>query len=318
MRVVSADEIDRALTFPALADALAEGFRGGMTAPVRHHHTVPQPGADATLLLMPAWTAGSGSSFAGVKVVTVYPDNAQAGQPSVIGTYLLLDGSTGRPLAALDGTRLTLWRTAAASALAAGHLARPDAARMVMVGAGALAPFLIRAHLSRRPTITSVQIWNRRPESAAALATELAAGGLAATVSVSAVTDLEEAVRAADLVSCATLSTAPIVRGAWLKPGAHLDLVGAFNLAMREADDEALARASVFVDTPAARHEGGDVAVAIRAGAFDEGRIRGDLADLVSGRAPGRLAPDEITLFKSVGASVEDLAAAMLVWSRLD
>ena len=314
MRVVTAEEIDAALSFPALVDALADAFRGGILAPPRHHHTISRAGGDATLLLMPAWTeAQSGSSFAGVKVVTVYPDNGTVRLPSVLGTYLLLDGNTGQPLAALDGARLTLWRTAAASALAARHLARKDAASLLMVGAGALAPFLIRAHASQRP-ISEVRVWTRRPTAAA----ELAAGLSGPEAPVLAVEDLEGAVGRADIISCATLSTAPLVKGAWLKAGAHLDLVGAFNLSMREADDEALARASVHVDTPAARVEGGDVAVAIRAGSFSEDRIMGDLQDLVTGRVPGRISPDEITLFKSIGASLEDLAAAVLVWRCIE
>jgi ornithine cyclodeaminase/alanine dehydrogenase-like protein (mu-crystallin family) len=313
MRVVSAAEIDRALTFPALIEALAEAFRGDVAAPVRHHHEIARDGAPGTLLLMPAWTgAAGGSGFVGVKVVTVYPDNAAKSLPSVFGTYLLLDGATGAPLATMDGTRLTLWRTAAASALAARHLARPDAARMVMVGAGALAPFLIRAHAGERP-ISTIKLWNHRPGKAAALAAELLREGLP----VEAVDDLEAVVREADLVSCATLSAAPLVRGAWLKDGAHLDLVGAFNLSMREADDEALRRASVYVDTPAALTEGGDVALGLKGGAIAAGGVKGDLFDLCRGRAPGRTRADEITLYKSVGTAIEDLAAATTVWRNL-
>jgi ornithine cyclodeaminase len=226
-----------------------------------------------------------------------------------MGTYLLMEGATGAPLAALDGARLTLWRTAAASALAASHLASPGAARMVMVGAGALAPFLIRAHGSVRP-IESVALWNHRPERAQALAAELAAQGLP----VRAVDDLEAAVREADLVSCATLSRAPVVRGAWLKAGAHLDLVGAFNLHMREADDAALLRCAVYVDTPAALREGGDVALGIAGGAITERHVRGDLAALCRGTAAGREDAGQVTLFKSVGTALEDLAAAVAVW----
>ncbi len=257
---------------------------------------------------MPAWTgAATQGGHVGVKIVSVFPDNGRKNLPSVLGTYLLMKGETGEPVAALDGARLTVWRTAAASALAARHLARPDAARMVMVGAGALAPFLIRAHLSGRP-IREVALWNHRPEKAESLAAELRAEGLPVT----AVTDLEAAVREADLVSCATLSTAPIVRGAWLKEGAHLDLVGAFNLKMREADDEALRRAQVYIDTPAARTEGGDVALSLQSGAIAADHVRGDLADLC--RAPPGRDPKAVTAFKSVGAALEDLAAAMLVW----
>src|SRR5918997_1700637 len=311
MRVISAAEIDRALTFPALIDALADAFAGDMVAPARHHHEIERPGSHGTLLLMPAWTGpATPDGYVGVKIVSVFPDNGAKNLPSVLGTYLLMKGDTGEPLAALDGTRLTVWRTAAASALAARSLAREDAGRMAMVGAGALAPFLIRAHLSQRP-IREVSLWNHRPEKAEILAAELRAEGLPVT----AAADLEAAVREADLVSCATLSTAPVVRGAWLKEGAHLDLVGAFNMKMREADDEALRRAELYVDTPAARTEGGDVAVALQAGAIPADHVRGGLADLCRNPPPRR--PEAVTAFKSVGAALEDLAAAMLVWRSL-
>ncbi|MGO4524906.1 ornithine cyclodeaminase family protein [Microvirga sp. 2MCAF35] len=311
MRVVTSAEIDRVLTFPALIDALAEAFRGDMVTPVRHHHEIERAGAHGTLLLMPSWTGpATPDGFVGVKVVSVFPENGAKGLPSVMGSYLLMDGATGEPVSVLDGTRLTVWRTAAASALAARYLAREDASRMVMVGAGSLAPFLIRAHMSQRP-IREVALWNHNGAKAETLAAELRREGLPVT----AVTDLEAAVREADLVSCATLSTAPIVKGAWLKAGAHLDLVGAFNLKMREADDEALLRAQVHIDTLAAKTEGGDVAVALQTGAMAESHIRGTLADLCRGRH--RRDPVAITAFKSVGAALEDLAAAMLVWRSL-
>jgi ornithine cyclodeaminase/alanine dehydrogenase-like protein (mu-crystallin family) len=311
MRVVTSAEIDRVLSFPALIDALAEAFRGDMVTPVRHHHEIERPGAQGTLLLMPSWTGPAmQEGFIGVKIVSVFPENGAKGLPSVMGSYLLMDGATGEPVSVLDGTRLTVWRTAAASALAARHLARDDASRMVMVGAGSLAPFLIRAHMSQRP-IREVALWNHNLEKAEILAAELRAEGLP----VAAVADLESAVSEADLVSCATLSTTPIVTGAWLKAGAHLDLVGAFNLKMREADDEALRRAQVYVDTPAAKSEGGDVAVALSRGAISESHIRGTLTDLCHN--PPRRDPAAITAFKSVGAALEDLAAAMLVWRSL-
>ncbi|HEX2727441.1 MAG TPA: ornithine cyclodeaminase family protein [Beijerinckiaceae bacterium] len=312
MRVVSAAEIDAALGFPALIDALADAFRSDVVVPVRHHHALARGGSTATLLLMPAWSAGDGG-FIGVKIVSVFPDNNVRNLPSVLGTYLLMDGASGAPLAALDGTRLTLWRTAAASALAGRHLARRDARRMAMVGAGALAPFLIRAHLSQRP-LEEIQLWNHRPEKAEHLAKILRGEGMP----VRAARDLESAVRGADLVSCATLSTAPLVKGAWLKAGAHLDLVGAFTLSMREADDEALRRASIHVDTAAARSEGGDVALALKSGAISDADVKGDLFDLCRGKAAGRADTDEITVFKSVGTALEDLAAATLAWRSLD
>ena len=313
MRVVSAADIDRVLDAPAVADALAAAFRSDIVTPTRHHHEIERGAVHPTLLLMPAWTSATEQDgYLGVKVVTIYPENGAKNVPSVLGTYLLMRGDTGEPIAALDGTRLTSWRTAAASALAARHLARDDASVMTMVGAGSLAPFLIRAHLAERP-IRRVLLWNHRPEKAQALAHDLRDAGFP----VEATEDLEAAVRGSDIVSCATLSRQAIVRGDWLRPGAHLDLVGAFNLSMREADDEAVQRASVFVDTRFALTEGGDVALALKAGAITEAHVRGDLFDLCRGSAAGRRDAAEVTLFKSVGTAIEDLAAAMLVWRRL-
>jgi ornithine cyclodeaminase/alanine dehydrogenase-like protein (mu-crystallin family) len=312
MRHFTAAEVDSALDFPSLIDALAAAFRGGFHAPERHHHSIERPGeATATTLLMPAWTTlGSADDFLGAKIVNVFPGNGRRGLPAVQGVYVLQSGATGAPIATLDGTRLTVWRTAAASALAARYLARADAKRLLIVGAGQLAPYLARAHASVRP-IETIAVWNHRAEGAHRLAAALAGEGFNAHV----VKRLEDAVREADIVSCATLSETPLVAGAWLRAGQHLDLVGAFSMRMREADDAALQRARVFVDTAAAMSEGGDVALGLKAGAITRADIAGDLAGLVRG-APGRGGEHEITLFKSVGASIEDLAAAMLVWKR--
>jgi alanine dehydrogenase len=314
MRVVAAAEIDRALTFPDLVEALADAFRGGPTVPVRAHHTIERPGAaDATLLLMPAWNQTAAPSVLGVKIVSVFPDNATRGLPSVVGSYLLCSGETGVPLAVMDGPRLTLWRTAAASALASRHLSRPDSSRLVMVGAGALAPFLIRAHASVRP-IERVAVWNRSRDRAERVASELAGERFTVTVT----SDLEAAVEEADIVSCATLSTAPLVHGLWLKTGAHLDLVGGFRPAMREANDDAVKRAHLFCDTRAgALEEAGDLADPLARGVITPGDVKAELAELVAGTHPGRGASTDITLFKSVGTALEDLAAAALVWRRI-
>ena len=313
MRFVGAAEIDSVLDYPALAEALRQAFRAGVVAPVRHHHTIERGGETATLLLMPAWQAAAGDGYIGVKVVSVFPRNAERGKPSVMGTYLLLNGDSGEPLATLDGQTLTLWRTAAASALAGSYLARPQASHMVMIGAGALAPRLIAAHAAMRP-IRTVTIWNRTPETAERLATALDRPDLA----VAATRDLPAAIAEADIVSAATMSTEPLIQGAWLKPGTHVDLVGAYAPRMREADDETIRRTRVYVDTRAgALKEAGDIVQAIAAGALRDTDIAGDLFDLCHGDAPGRRSEDEITLFKSVGSAIEDLAAAVLVWRRL-
>lgn len=313
LRIVTADEINRALTYPALIDALEDAFRADIAVPLRHTHMIPQPtGSEAKLLLMPAWT-NAGERLIGCKVVSVFPDNARIGKPSVYGSYLLTSGATGETLAVMDGTVLTAWRTACASALAARSLAREDASHLVMVGAGALAPHLIRAHCAVRP-IKRVTLWNRTRARAVATAFALQAGGMEVTVA----DDLEAAVREADVVSCATLSSAPLVRGAWLKAGAHVDLVGSFTPKMREADDEAVRRALVYVDTrEGAPRSTGDIAIPLKKRVLRLKDIQGDLFELCCGKMKGRRRQDEITLFKSVGTAIEDLAAAMLVWQAL-
>jgi ornithine cyclodeaminase len=311
MQFVSAEDVERALPFGELVKALRAAFQAEITVPLRHHHTIPVgQDPDATLLLMPAWRQGGAI---GVKQVTVFPGNAAKGLPAVNGVYFLVDGETGEPRAVLDGASLTLRRTAAASALAADYLARKDTRRMVMVGAGKLAPNLIRAHVSVR-SIEEVQIWNRNPGRAE----ELAARMQDEPFTVTATDDLEAAVRQADLISCATISTDPLIKGEWLSPGAHLDLVGGFTPLMREADDEALRRAHVFVDTfGGALKEAGDIVDPLERGVISRQDVLADLFALTSDAHGGRGCDDEITLCKLVGTALEDLAAAEMVMDRL-
>ncbi len=314
---ISADDVDSCLDHAGLIETLRQAFRQGAVQPVRHHHTVERPGAsDATLLLMPAWNdfsnAETGNGYIGVKIATVSPDNNAIGKPAVMAVYLLMDGRTGEPLALIDGQRVTAWRTACASGLATSYLAREDASRLLIVGAGALAPHLARAHSAVRP-ITEIRIWNRSSGNAQKVVDSLNAAGMNAAVAG----DLDEAVAEADIVSCATLSNEPLVRGAVLRPGTHVDLIGAFTPTMRESDDEAVRRASVFVDTRAgAVKEAGDIVQALKSGALKEEEICADLYELTRGEKPGRRSDDEITLFKSVGAAIEDLAAGIAVYEK--
>jgi ornithine cyclodeaminase/alanine dehydrogenase-like protein (mu-crystallin family) len=313
MRVFSAEDIDAALDFPSLVEALGEAMRGGFVAPPRHHHEIERTGEQpATHLLMPAWTeyGSAAGDYLGAKIVNVFPSNSARGLPAVLGLYVLQSGRTGETLAALDGTRLTHWRTAGASALAARALARHDAARLLIVGAGALAPFLARAHASQR-RYDAIGVWNHRRERARRVVSSLRSLGLPAHVA----DDLKEAVAEADVISCATLANEPLIAGAWLRPGQHLDLVGAFNMRMREADDDALKVSRIFIDTEAALKDGGDVAIGLSTGAISRSDIVADLATLCRG-GQGRRTAQEITLFKSVGAAIEDLAAAILVWRK--
>lgn len=320
MKVLSAAEIDAALDDLTLIDRLDALFRMGCEMPVRHHHPIREPlgpnSADAMLLLMPAWTTGPAGRV-GVKVVTVFPDNGKRSLPSIYGQYLLLDGSTGATLALLDGTMLTKRRTACASGLASRYLSRPDASHLLMIGTGALAPELIRVHAKVRP-IREVTIWGRTASQAESLAARLSAslpGAVGRPVTVRAVTDRKAAVAEADIVTCATLSKAPLVEGDWLHEGQHVDLVGAYTPQMRESDDRAVQRARLYVDTRAgALKEGGDVVQAIASGAIGDDAVIADLFELARRQQAGRAAGDatSITLFKSVGAALEDLAAAEL------
>src|SRR5437868_7400684 len=318
MRFFDGAAVDAALAYPGLVDVLQAAFKQGAIAPLRHHHAIALAGRpEATLLLMPAWEAeASGSPFAGrhlgVKTVTVFPDNAARAKPAVFGTYLLLSAETGETLAVMDATRLTAWRTGAASALASRYLSRTDAARLLMVGAGALAPHLVAAHASVRP-IREVALWNRSPERARVLADTLAARGL----DVSITGDLEAAVRRADIVSAATISAEPLIRGDWLAPGTHVDCVGAYKPSMRETDDAVVRRSRIFVDTrPGAFAEAGDIVQPLAAGVIGKEAVLGDLFDLTRGTVAGRQTSEEITFFKSVGAAIEDLAAAIAVYSQ--
>ena len=309
MRLIDADTTRRHLPFAALIEALRAMFVAGCEVPPRGVHRIAGADGGGTLLTMPAWRAGA---RLGVKTVTIFPGNGARGLPGLHSTYLLFDATTGVPLAQLDGNEITSRRTAAAAALAASFLARADARRLLVVGTGRVAALLADAMRAVRP-IDTVQVWNHRSASARALAARLRALGIAA----SATEDLATAVAAADIVSCATLSNAALVRGDWLRPGTHLDLIGSFTPQMREADAECFARCRVFVDTEEALAKSGDVLEAIAAGAFDADRLQGTLAGLCRGTRGGRGSAAERTLFKAVGSALEDLAAAELVFDAV-
>jgi len=312
LRSYSAAEVHAALAFPRLIEALREAFkRDGEPMPLRQAYDVGVDGSPGRLLTMPAWIRGEAL---GVKLVTVFPQNAERGLGAVSSLYFLLDGQTGQPRAMIDGEALTNRRTAAASALASGYLSRADSRTLLIVGTGHVAHHLAAAHRAVRP-IEKVLVWGRNPERAQALADALARQG----VNTAAVADLDLALPQADIVSCATTSTEALIKGALLRPGTHLDLVGAFTPQMRETDDGAISRSRVFVDTyPGALAEAGDLLQPIAAGTWSAGRICGDLHELTNGTKSGRLDRDDITLFKSVGAAIEDLAAASLLLNEAD
>ena len=302
MRQFDLEATARRLDFPSLIAALERQFVAGCEVPPRHVHAV---GDAVTALVMPAWQPGR---YFGLKVVNVATGNAARGLPGLFATYQLFDATTGAPLALIDGGELTARRTAAASALAAARLARQDARRQLIVGAGRVGGLLAPAYRAVR-AIDDAMVWSRDPAAAARLAASLAADGHPAR----AVTDLASAVRQADIVSCATLASEPLIRGEWLAPGSHLDLIGGFTPAMREADDACFAGAAVWIDTTEALAKAGDLLHPIASGILRREDVRGTLADLCAAPAPAR-DPAARTVFKSVGTALEDLAAAILVY----
>ena len=310
MQIFDAQATRDALPFERLIPALREMFASGCEVPPRQVLGIePAEGAQGepiTSLIMPAWLPGR---CYGVKIVNVAPGNAARGLPGLHASYLLHDARTGRPLALIDGDQITARRTAAASALAASWLAAPQAKHLLIVGAGQVARLLPEAYRVVRP-IERISVWARVSERAAARAAALRAQGFDARPAA----DLETAAREADIVSCATLATEPVVQGRWLKAGSHLDLIGSFTPAMREADDDCFRGARLFVDTEEALAKSGDLLGPLARGVFSAADVAGTLTSLSRGEAPARRSNPERTVFKSVGTALEDLAAAMLVW----
>jgi ornithine cyclodeaminase/alanine dehydrogenase-like protein (mu-crystallin family) len=320
IELFDAEHVTASLPWPTVVESLRAGFAAGpsTTAPPRHHHRMhgaaahdPDcPGDDTpTLLLMPAWNP----KYSGVKIASVFPTNRGTDIETINGSYLLIDGTNGVPLALLDGGALTVRRTAGASLLAASLLARPASSQLVVIGSGRLAGSLARGYAELFP-IDEIVVWNHRHEGAVRLADELAADGLPAT----ATDDAPAAIGAADIVTAATLSSEPVIAGDWLQPGTHVDLVGGFTPLMREADDDAIRASDVYVDTMiGALTEAGDIMTPIANGVLTEETIRGDLFALCNEDESGsrRARPDgAITLFKSVGHALEDLVAAATVF----
>jgi alanine dehydrogenase len=311
MQVIDADEVRARADLPRLIESLERAFRSDAVIPQRLILPMTGGSEDRQFLVMPAFDA---DGSAAVKLVTFIPGNARRGLPTVQATVVAFS-SDGTPVAVLDGTMVTRIRTAAASALASKYLSHADSSRLTVVGTGALAPWMAAAHAVMRP-IDCIDVWGRRPERVAATVDAIREI-VARQITVRAAPVLEESVRAADIVSCATTSPTPLVAGVWLKPGSFVDLVGSFSPATREADDEVVRRARIFVDTfEGALAEAGDLIDPLTRGVISRDRVEGELADLVTGRIAGRRTAEEITLFKSVGTALEDLAAAQFLLAK--
>ena len=305
MKFFTAIETRAALPFDRLIEALRHMFVEGCEVPLRHTHMLTGvDGSQGTVLIMPAWRA---DRYLGIKTVNIFPGNSALGLPGLFATYVLYDARTGEPLAQIDGNEITARRTAAASALAARSLARPDSRRLLVVGAGRVATVIPQAFRQVLP-IDEVHVWARKPPQAQALVDFLKTSGIEARVAA----DLAVAVANVDVVSCATLATEPLIEGAWLSPGSHLDLIGSFTPTMREADDTCFEGASLFVDTREALQKSGDLLGPLSRGVFAADDVRGSLTDLCRGTVSGRQATNERTVLKSVGTALEDLASAAL------
>lgn len=310
MRFIDTEQTRGALSFDAVIPALREAFREGATVPTRHVHAIQSGTAHGTTLIMPAW---SDRGYFGVKIINIFPENTHQGLPGLHATYNLYSATTGVPIAQVDGDIVTVYRTAGAAALGADYLARKEASTLLIVGSGRIAGLVAQAMRTVRP-IQRVMVWNVREAGARALAESLRAQGFDAQ----ATTDLESAARAADIISCATLSTVPLIQGAWLRPGTHLDLIGSFTPDMRETDPACFDGTTVYVDTDEAPTKSGDLLSAFDAGVLTRDAIQGNLHQLTTGARPGRQTDQEITVFKAVGSALEDLTLATLVYESLN
>ena len=314
---LGSEQLKAKLPWLELIDAIDAVFTSEVIEPLRHQHDLNVPNEPtASLLLKPAWIEGE---YLGVKQVTIFPGNSARGLPGLNGSYLLSSAKTGEPLLQVDADELTARRTAAASALASRYLSRADSHKLLLIGSGRLARELVYAHSAVRP-IDQIEVWSRNQQSAEKLVATFVAEGLPATVCTNA--DLAYSAASADIISCATMSTQAIILGEWLAPGTHLDLVGGFKPDMRETDDAAVQKSAVFVDTRlAAIVEAGDLTQPIQNGAFDKNHVVAELSELSGKQHEGRSqlkdSDQQITLFKSVGAAREDLAAAILAYEGL-
>lgn len=310
LRLADAKQCHELLDYPGLVDGLREMFATGvdLLESFRMQQSLSE-GRCNDWILLPAWQF---NRFKGIKLVSVYPENEKQGLASVQGIYILFDANNGLPLLCADGAALTLRKTAANSALASTYLSRRDSTSLLMIGAGALAPYLIAAHAAVRE-IDRVRIWNRNPERGRQLARNLNLQG----VSAEAIDNLEDAAREADVISCATMALQPLLKGEWLKPGTHVDLVGGYKPDMREADDETIKRARIFVDGPFALTLAGDICQPLQCGILQEADITSTF-DLARGDRIGRKNYNEITVFKSVGGGHEDLGTAIYLLKKLE
>lgn len=308
MQFFDQSAVQQALPYSLLIDAIAAGLQDPIESPARSHY---EPNHDeSTVLIMPAWKS---QNMMGVKLVSVWPGNSAIGQSAVSAVYVLISCHTGNPIAVLDGTELTLRRTAATAALGARILARKNSETLLVVGTGALSVPMVQAHTSAMP-FKRVLIWGRTAANAQAIVERLALLGIQAE----AATDLQSTLAIADVVAVATTASKPFIRSAWIQPGTHVGLIGAFTVNMSEAEPALIARAQVFADhREAVLEKGGEVLHAIQQGLIAPSDIIAELAQLtLAPDADWRTDGHAITVFKSVGFASLDLIAAEMVFKN--
>ncbi len=305
MKNITAQQIETIFSYREFVPFLAAYLSKKIKVPQRNHFDI----GDNTLLLMPAWN----DEYCGVKIATAFPNNRKINKPTIHAVYTLFDANTGEPLVQMDGKVLTNKRTAAASALASQYLSKKESKKLLLMGNGALCPELINAHASVRP-IENVKIWGRNIGNVKKVINENNWGNL----NVSILKNIEKDIAEADIISCATSSVSPIVFGKHISPGTHIDLVGSYKRDMREADDELIKKASIYIDNNSAKHECGDIFIPLKNKTINEGFIKGSLENLATRKINGRKSREEITVFKSVGFALEDLAAAEYLFHKTE
>ncbi|MEI7644369.1 MAG: ornithine cyclodeaminase [Chloroflexales bacterium] len=319
MRVLSGDDVRRAVPMSAAIDVVEAAFArlsdGGAVVPLRTRLEAPE--REGVSLFMPARIIGGASAALGIKVVSIFPQNARDhAEPTIYALVSLFDPETGRPLAVIDGTSLTALRTGAASGVATRHMARAEAHRLAIFGAGAQALPQILAVCAVRP-IDIVWIVNRSRDRATRLATRLRSEGYLGDVMIAS--SAAQALAAADIVCTATSAPTPLFHDADLRPGTHINAVGSYKPTMAEVPGETVARARLIVDQRAAAWaEAGELVQARAAGLIDVGHVIGEIGEVVYGPLPGRTSADQITMFKSVGNAVQDLAVGTLALAHAE
>lgn len=312
MELINADRVHELLDYTGLVPAIRQAHLGGMPrhsdrAIYEEQNTVGHPDS---FIILPAWEPEEGIL---AKLVTSFPNNkTRHGISNVNSIYVYINAQTGVTEAVIDGEAVIFRKTSADSALGSQLLSREDSENFLMIGAGGLAPYLVQAHLSVRPGIKRVQIWNRTAANAETLVKHLAELGIKAEVAA----DLDQAVSEADIISSATMASEPHLKGKLLKPGAHVDLVGSFTPEMRESDDDVLRRATIFVDHRQTTTRSGEFLGPFDRGVISKSDVQADYFELCQDRHPGRREAQEITLLKNGGGSHIDYYVAKYLMDR--